>query len=164
MEELYQEGKIRAIGVSNFQPDQLMDLIVHNEVLPAVNQIETHPFYQQREAAALLDEYNIQHQSWGPFAEGKHNIFEHNLLVSIGEKYDKTAAQVALRWLLQRDIIAIPKSVHKDRIIENFDVFDFELSGEDMEAIKELDKNESSFIDHRDPETVKQLSNVTFDI
>lgn len=164
MEELYQDGKIKAIGVSNFQPDQLMDLIVHNEVVPAVNQIETHPFYQQREAAELLDEYNIRHQSWGPFAEGKHNIFEHDLLVTIGEKYNKTAAQVALRWLIQRDIIAIPKSVHKDRIIENFDVFDFELSADDMKVIRELDKNESSFIDHRDPETVKQLGSVTFDI
>jgi hypothetical protein len=140
--------KIKAIGVSNFQPDQLMDLIVHHEIVPAVNQIETHPFYHQREAAKLLETYDIQHESWGPFTEGKNNLFEHDVLVSIGEKYDKTAAQVALRWTIQRDIAAIPKSVHKDRIIENFNIFGFRLDDKDMDATKELDENESSFIDH----------------
>jgi diketogulonate reductase-like aldo/keto reductase len=163
MEELYQQGKTKAIGVSNFQPNQLVDLIVHNDVVPAVNQIETHPFYQQRKAAELLEEYDIQHESWGPFAERKNNLFEHDVLVSIGEKYGKTAAQVTLRWLIQRDIVVIPKSVHKERIIENFNIFDFELDDKDMAAIKELDKNETSFLDHRDPKTVKQLGTTTYD-
>lgn len=163
MEELYQEDKIRAIGVSNFQPDRLMDLIVHNEVVPAVNQIETHPFYQRWDGAEFLEEYDIQHQSWGPFAEGQNNIFDHDVLTSIGNQYDKTAAQVTLRWLLQRDIVAIPKSVHDEWIVENSDVFDFELSDQDMDRISELDQEESLFIDHRDPEVVKELSETPFD-
>lgn len=157
MEELYKEGKIRAIGVCNFHPDRLIDLIVHNEILPAVNQIETHPFYQQLEAQRFLIENNVQLESWGPFAEGKNNLFQNELLLSIGEKYNKSIAQVVLRWLIQRGVVAIPKSVRKERIEENFNIFDFELSTEDLEAIKTLDTNTSSFFDHRDPAMVKWL-------
>ena len=158
MEELYQAGQIRAIGVSNFQPDRIMDLIVYNEVIPAVNQIETHPFNQQIETQKFLQENNVQIESWGPFAEGKNNIFSNELLLSIAGKYQKTVAQVILRWLTQRGVIAIPKSVRKERIVENFNIFDFELSSEDMNAIATLDTKVSSFFDHRDPEMVKALS------
>jgi 2,5-diketo-D-gluconate reductase A len=133
MEEIYQEGRIRAIGVSNFQPDRLMDLIVFNKIIPAVNQIETHPFHQQIDTQKFLHENGVQHQSWGPFAEGKNNIFQNELLASIGKKYKKSIAQVILRWLTQRGIVAIPKSVRKDRIEENFNIFDFQLSDEDMQ-------------------------------
>src|SRR6476660_8230620 len=157
MEELYREGRIRAIGVSNFQPDRLMDLIVHNQVVPAVNQIETHPFNQQIETQAFLRENNVQIEAWGPFAEGKHNIFENEVLRSIADKYQKTVAQIILRWLTQRGVVAIPKSVRKERIVENFNVFDIELSPEDMEAIVALDTKTSSFFDHRDPAVVKRL-------
>jgi len=157
MEDLYEDGKIRAIGVSNFHPDRVMDLMVHNDVVPAVNQIETHPFYQRTEDAAFLEEHGIQHESWGPFAEGQNNIFEHDVLTTIGDRYDKSAAQVVLRWLIQREIVAIPKSVHADRIAENFEVFDFELTDEEMETIAELNQGESQFFDHRDPEMVKWL-------
>ena len=160
MEELYREGKIRAIGVSNFQPDRLMDLMVHNEVVPAVNQIETHPFYQQIETQKFLQENNVQIESWGPFAEGKNNIFENELLLAIARKYQKTVAQVILRWLTQRGVVVIPKSVRKERIVENFDIFDFELSDEDMNAIVTLDTKTSLFFDHRNPEMVKRLSEV----
>ena len=158
MEELYQAGQIRAIGVSNFQPDRIMDLIVYNEVIPAVNQIETHPFNQQIETQKFLHENNVQIESWGPFAEGKNDIFSNELLLSIAGKYQKTVAQVILRWLTQRGVIAIPKSVRKERIVENFNIFDFELSSEDMNAIATLDTKVSSFFDHRDPEMVKALS------
>src|SRR4051812_40189852 len=157
MQELYKEGRIKAIGVSNFHPDRLIDLIVHNEVVPAVNQIETHPFHQQTETQKFLQENNVQIESWGPFAEGKNNIFHNELLLSIGKKYNKTIAQVVIRWLTQRGIVAIPKSVRKERMEENFNVFDFDLSAEDMEAIKELDTNTSAFFDHRDPAMVKWL-------
>ncbi len=157
MEELYKEGRVRAIGVSNFQPDRLIDLIIHNEIVPAVNQIETHPFHQQIETQQFLQENNVQIESWGPFAEGKNNIFHNELLLSIGNKYNKTIAQVILRWLTQRGIVAIPKSVRKERMEENFNIFDFELSDEDMEAIKTLDTKTSSFFDHRDPAMVKWL-------
>jgi len=157
MEELYREGRIRAIGVSNFHPDRLMDLIVHNQVVPAVNQIETHPFNQQIETQKFLQENNVQIESWGPFAEGKNNIFANELLRSIAGKYNKTVAQTILRWLTQRGVVAIPKSVRKERIIENFNIFDFELSQEDMAAIVALDTKVSSFFDHRDPEMVKRL-------
>jgi 2,5-diketo-D-gluconate reductase A len=157
MEELYREGRIRAIGVSNFQPDRLMDLIVHNQVVPAVNQIETHPFNQQIETQKFLQEHKVQIESWGPFAEGKHHIFENELLRSIAGKYQKTVAQLILRWLTQRGVVAIPKSVRKERIVENFNIFDFDLSPEDMEAIVTLDTKISSFFDHRDPNIVKQL-------
>jgi 2,5-diketo-D-gluconate reductase A len=160
MEELYREGQIRAIGVSNFQPDRLMDLMVHNEVVPAVNQIETHPFCQQIETQKFLQENKVQIESWGPFAEGKHKIFENEVLRSIAGKYQKTVAQIILRRLTQRGVVAIPKSVRKERIVENFNVFDVELSPEDMEAIVALDRKVSSFLDHRDPEIVKRLGEV----
>jgi len=156
MEELYQEDRVRAIGVSNFHPDRLMDLIVHNEVVPAVNQVETHPFNQQVEAHQFMREQGVQIESW-PFAEGKNNIFGNELLRSIAEKHKKTVAQVILRWLTQRGVVVIPKSVRQERIIENFDVFDFELSPEDMTAIVSLDTKQSLFFDHRDPKMVKML-------
>ncbi|WP_439585189.1 aldo/keto reductase [Dyadobacter bucti] len=157
MEELYKEGKIRAIGVSNFHPDRLIDLITHNEIVPAVNQIETHPFHQQVGTQQFLQENNVQIQSWGPFAEGKNGLFENELLASIGKKYNKTIAQVVVRWLTQRGVIAIPKSVRKERMAENLNIFDFQLSAQDMDAIKSLDTNASSFFDHRDPNMVKWL-------
>src|SRR4051812_40045369 len=164
MEELYGDGRIKAIGVSNFYPDRIMDLIVHNKVVPAVNQIETHPFQQQIETQKFLQEQGVQIQSWGPFAEGKNNLFENNELKGIGEKYNKSIAQVVLRWLIQRNIVVIPKSVRKERIIENFNVFDFELTTEDMETIATLDTGASLFLDHRNPETVKWLGNAKFEI
>jgi 2,5-diketo-D-gluconate reductase A len=158
MQELHREGRIRAIGVSNFHPDRLMDLIVHNETVPAVNQIETHPFHQQIEAHQFMRENGVQHESWGPFAEGKNDIFKNELLRSIGAKHGKSIAQVVVRWLVQRGIVAIPKSVRKERMAENLAVFDFELSGEDMQAIVALDSKTSSFFDHRDPKMVKRIS------
>jgi 2,5-diketo-D-gluconate reductase A len=157
MEKLYKEGKIRAIGVSNFHPDRIMDLITHNEIIPAVNQIETHPFHQQLANQQFLTENNIQIESWGPFAEGKNNIFQNELLAGIGKKHGKSIAQVVLRWLNQRGVVAIPKSVRKERMEENINIFDFELSSEEQEAIKSLDMKESSFFDHRDPAMVKWL-------
>jgi 2,5-diketo-D-gluconate reductase A len=158
MEELYREGRIKAIGVSNFHPDRVMDFMVHNEILPAVDQIETHPFHQQVDTQKFLTENNIQIESWGPFAEGKNNIFRNEVLVSIGEKHGKTVAQVILRWLTQRDIVVIPKSVRKNRMAENFDIFNFELTREEMDAIRQLDTGTSLFFDHRDPAMVKLLS------
>jgi len=157
MQDLYKEGMVRAIGVSNFHPDRLIDLIIHNEIVPAINQVETHPFHQQIETQKFLQENNVQIESWGPFAEGKNNIFHNELLLSIGRKYNKSIAQVVLRWLIQRGVVAIPKSVRKERMAENFNIFDFALSAEDMEAIKALDTNTSSFFDHRDPAMVKWL-------
>jgi diketogulonate reductase-like aldo/keto reductase len=157
MQDLYKEGRVKAIGVSNFHPDRLIDLIIHNEIVPAVNQIETHPFHQQIETQKFLQENNVQIESWGPFAEGKNNIFHNELLLSIGKKYNKSIAQVILRWLTQRGVVAIPKSVRKERMEENFNSLDFELSAEDMEAIRALDTKTSSFFDHRDPAMVKWL-------
>lgn len=164
MEELYRKGKIRAIGVSNFYPDRLTDFIIHNEVVPAVNQVETHPFNQQIESAKLMKESNVQIESWGPFAEGKNNIFQNEIIVSIAEKHNKSVAQVILRWLTQRGVVAIPKSVRKERIIENFNIFGFELSQEDMEKIAALDTKESLFFSHRDPEMVKWIGTRKLDI
>jgi 2,5-diketo-D-gluconate reductase A len=164
MEELYREGKIKAIGVSNFHPDRLIDLIIHNEVIPAVNQVETHPFNQQIESAQFMKENNVQIQSWGPFAEGKNEIFQNDVLVSIAEKHNKSVAQVILRWLTLRGVIAIPKSVRQERIIENFNIFDFELSQEDMEKIYTLDTKQSLFFSHRDPEMVKWIGTRKLDI
>jgi 2,5-diketo-D-gluconate reductase A len=158
MEELYRDGLIKAIGVSNFHPDRVMDFIVHNEVVPAVNQIETHPFHQQVETQKFLEENNVQIESWGPFAEGKNDIFRNEVLVSIATKHGKAVAQIILRWLTQRDIIVIPKSVRKERMAENFEIFDFELTQEDMDAIRHLDTGASLFFDHRDPAMVKFLS------
>ncbi len=157
MQDLYKAGRIRAIGVSNFYPDRLTDLIIHNEIVPSVNQIETHPFHQQNDTQQFLAENNVQIESWGPFAEGKNNLFQNELLTSIGRKYNKSIAQVVVRWLTQRGVVAIPKSVRKERMAENLKVFDFELSNDDMEAIKTLDTNESLFFDHRDPKMVKLL-------
>jgi 2,5-diketo-D-gluconate reductase A len=164
MEELNREGRIRAIGVSNFQPDRVMDLIIHNEVVPAVNQIETHPFNQQIETQKFLQANQVQIESWGPFAEGKNNIFQNELLLSIAGKYRKTVAQVILHWLTQRGVVGIPKSVRKEKMVENFSIFDFELSSEDMDAIVSLDTKVSSFFDHRDPEMVKWLGARKLDI
>ena len=164
MEELYRAGRMRAIGVSNFQPDRVMDLILHNNVVPAVNQIETHPFCQQIESQKFLQENKVQIESWGPFAEGKNDIFKNELLLSIAGKYKKSIAQVILRWLIQRKVVAIPKSVRKERIAENFNIFDFELSSEDMDAIVALDTKKSLFFDHRDPAMVKWLSTRKLDI
>jgi diketogulonate reductase-like aldo/keto reductase len=162
MEELYWEGRIKAIGVSNFYPDRLMDLIQFNKVVPAVNQIETHPFCQQIEAAKFMAENNVQIESWGPLAEGRNNIFNNELLKNIAVKYNKTTAQVILNWLIQRKVVVIPKSVHKERIAENFNIFDFSLTDEDMQTIKSLDTGTSSFLDHRNPETVKLLGGYKF--
>lgn len=164
MEELYGNGRIRAIGVSNFQPDRLIDLIIHNKVVPAVNQVETHPFHQQIDTHKFLKENHVQIESWGPFAEGRNDIFKNELLLSIAGKYKKTVAQVILRWLTQRGVVAIPKSVHRERIVENFNIFDFELSPEDMNAIVSLDTKKSQFFDHRDPEMVKWLGSRKLDI
>jgi diketogulonate reductase-like aldo/keto reductase len=157
MEELYKEGKVRAIGVSNFQPDRLIDLIIHNEIVPAVNQVETHPFHQQHDAQQFMIDNKVQIESWGPFAEGKNDIFKNELLKSIGDKYNKSIAQVTLRWLTQRGVVAIPKSVRKERMAENLNSLDFQLTAEEMDKIKTLDTNTSSFFDHRDPKMVKWL-------
>ena len=157
MEELYKAGRIRAIGVSNFYPDRLLDFVLHNEIVPAVNQIEIHPFHHQDDALKLLQEYNVQPEAWGPFAEGKNGLFTNDLLQSIGRKHDKSIAQVVLRWLTQRNIVAIPKSVRKERMAENISIFDFELDQQDVAAIGSLDQKASSFFDHRDPAMVKWL-------
>jgi 2,5-diketo-D-gluconate reductase A len=164
MEELYKNGKVRAIGVSNFQPDRVMDIIAFNEVVPAVNQIETHPFNQQIETQKFLTDNNVQIESWGPFAEGKNNLFQNELLLSIAVKYRKSIAQIVVRWLIQRGVVAIPKSVKKERIHENFNIFDFELSIEDMESIATLDMKKSSFFDHRDPDIIKWMGSIKLDI
>ncbi|MCC9064903.1 aldo/keto reductase [Flavobacterium piscisymbiosum] len=158
MQEFYEEGKVKAIGVSNFHPDRVMDLITNTGFVPAVNQIETHPFHQQNETQKFLQENNIQIESWGPFAEGKNDIFQNEILTAIAQKYNKSTAQVILRWLTQRGVVAIPKSVRKERMAENINIFDFELSNEDLTAIQTLDTNASLFFDHRDPTMVKWLS------
>lgn len=162
MEELYKEGKIRAIGVSNFFPDRLMDLKLHNEIAPAVNQIEINPFYQRKEDIAFHQQHNIQVQSWASFAEGQHDIFKNEILSQIGAKYDRSVAQVILRWLIQQDVAVIPKSVTASRIAENNAVWDFELSAEDMLAITVLDTGRSVFFDHRQPETVEWLAGLRY--
>ena len=164
MEELYREGAVRAIGVSNFQPDRLVDLILHNEVVPAVNQVETHPFCQQTEAAAVMASEGVQIESWAPFAEGRNNLFGNGTLVSLAAKYRKSVAQVVLRWLIQRGIVVIPKSVHKERMAENIDVFDFTLPPEDMARIAALDMKQSCFLSHRDPQTVEWLGTMKYDL
>ena len=158
MQELYHEGKIKAIGVANFHPDRVIDLIINSGFTPAVNQIETHPFHQQIETHQFLTDNNVQIQSWGPFAEGKNDIFNNETLKTIAVKYNKSVAQIILRWLTQRGIIAIPKSVRKERMKENFDVFTFELSETEMQTITILDNKTSLFFDHRDPNMVKWIS------
>jgi len=157
LEDAYREGKLRAIGVSNFYPDHLIDLANNVEIVPAVNQVETHVFDQQREARKYMDELGVRIMSWGPLAEGRNNLFTNSLLKSIGEKYGKSVAQVALRWLLQSGVIIIPKSVKVERMKQNLDILDFTLSAEDMARITELDTGRSLFFDHHDPETVKMF-------
>lgn len=158
MQELHKEGLSRAIGVSNFAPDQLLDLIINNEVVPAINQIETHPFKQNVDFQGLMKGEGVQLQSWGPFAEGKNGLFTNETLTAIGAAHGRSVAQVVLRWLLQRDIVAIPKSVNPERMAENFDVFDFELTDDEMTKILDLHTGESQFFDHADPDMVRGLS------
>ncbi len=158
MEELYKAGRIKAIGVSNFTPDRLMDFIVQHEVKPAVNQVETHPFHQQVAEQQFMVDNGVQIEAWGPFAEGKNDLFHNEQLSSIAGRYQKSVAQVVLRWLTQRGVVAIPKSVKPERMAENFNSLDFELSPEDMDAIKTLDTKASLFFDHRDPNMVKWIS------
>jgi 2,5-diketo-D-gluconate reductase A len=164
MEELNTTGTLKAIGISNFYPDRVVDFVLHNEIVPAVNQIEINPFHQQLEAQRLLQKYNIQTEGWAPFAEGQNGIFQDETLRSIGAKYGKSVAQVIVRWHIQRKIVVIPKSVKKDRMLENYSVFDFALSAEDMEAIKTLDTDKTAFFNHRDPEWVEKLSTRKLDI
>ncbi|MFH0178163.1 aldo/keto reductase [Streptomyces cacaoi] len=163
MERLHTEGLARAIGVSNFHTDRLVDLIDHNEVTPAVNQIETHPFHQRAADQAIMRERGVQIESWGPFAEGRNNLFTHPVLSEIATAHGKSVAQVVLRWLIQRDVVVIPKSVRADRMAENIDVFDFRLTDDQMAAIAALDTGESLFFDHRDPAVVSRLGTVTLD-
>lgn len=158
MEEAYKEGWIRAIGVSNFYPDRLIDLCSFAEVKPAVNQVETHVFQQQVQAHEYMEKYGVQHESRGPFAEGRKDFFTNPVLMEIGKKYDKSAAQTALRFLIQSGVVVIPKSAHKIRMIQNIDVFDFVLNEEDMAAIRKLDTKESLFFSHYDPSTVEMLT------
>lgn len=158
MEEYYREGKIKAIGVSNFYPDRFIDIAEFSEIQPMVNQVETHVFNQQVEAQSIMEEYNTQIESWGPFAEGKNDFFNNEILKKIGENYGKSVAQVALRYLIQRNIVVIPKTVTKERMIQNFDVFNFSLTDEEMATILGLNQKESLFFSHYDPETVKFLT------
>ena len=160
MEEAYKAGKLRAIGVSNFYPDRLIDLCQFVEVTPAVNQVETHVFQQQKTAHEYMEKYGVQHESWGPFAEGRKDFFSNPVLTDIGRKYGKSSAQTALRFLLQSNVVVIPKSTHKERMAQNIDVFDFTLSEADMEAIRKLDEGESLFFSHYDPATVEMLTNM----
>lgn len=164
MEELYKEGLVRAIGVSNFHPDRVMDFICNSEIAPMVDQIELHPFNQQQKTSVFLAENHVQTQSWAPFAEGRNDLFNNEVLMSIAKKHNKSVAQVVLRWIVQRGIVAIPKSIHKERIKDNIDVFDFELSTEDMIYITTLDKKDSAFFDHRDPEMVKWVNGIKYKI
>lgn len=157
MEEAYKEGKLKAISVCNFYPNRLADLCETVDVMPAVNQVELHPFFQQENALALMKEYGVHPEAWGPFAEGNHGIFTHPVLTAIGEKYGKTAAQVALRWNVQRGVTVIPKSVHKERMEQNLNIWDFQLSDEDMAEIAKMDLGHSEIVDHSDPGFVKML-------
>jgi 2,5-diketo-D-gluconate reductase A len=160
MQSLLAQGQVRAIGVSNFYPDRLVDLIEHNDVTPAVNQVETHPFFQRTADQALMRERGVQIQSWGPFAEGRNDLFADPVLTEIGAGYGKSVAQVVLRWLIQRGVVVIPKSVRPDRMAQNIDVFDFELTDEQMARVAAMDTGASLFFDHRDPAMVSQLSSV----
>lgn len=157
MEEAYKDGKLKAIGVCNFYPERLADLCETVEITPMVNQVELHPFFRQQKALDLMKEYGVIPEAWGPFAEGNHGIFSHPVLSKIGEKYGKSAAQVALRWNVQRGVVVIPKSVHKDRMEQNIDIWDFELSGEDMAEIDALDIGHSEIVNHYDPAFVRML-------
>lgn len=160
LEELYAEGVVRAIGVSNFYPHVLTNLCETAKVIPAVNQIELHPFFQQEDALALMEEYGVIPEAWGPFAEGNHSIFTHPILTKIGQKYGKTPAQVALRWNVQRGVVVIPKSIHRNRIEQNIDIFDFSLNESDMAEIAKLDIGHSEIVDHFDPNFVKRLHGI----
>lgn len=157
MEELYEAGKVKAIGVSNFTSAKIVDFVINNKTRPLVNQIETHPFNQQVEARKILDEYGIVHEGWAPFAEGRQDLFTNKVLSQIAKSHDKSVGQVVIRWNIQRGVVVIPKSVHKERIVENFDVFDFELADKDMKAISDLDENKGLFVNHEDPDFVKRL-------
>ena len=156
--DLYKEGKIKAIGVSNFYPDRLVDMAIFSEVTPAINQVEVNVFHQQKEAQVYNEKYGVQLEAWAPFAEGRNNMFSNPELKAIGEKYGKTVAQVILRWLVQRNIVPLSKSVKKSRMEENINIFDFELSKEDMDKISEMDKKESSFFSHYDPSIVEMIA------
>jgi len=162
MEELQEGGKARAIGVSNFHPERIMDLIAFNRIKPAINQIETHPFCQQIATQAFLAENGVQIESWGPFAEGRNNLFSNSVLAEIASRHHRSVAQVVLRWLLQRQVVSIPKSVNAERIRQNFSVFDFNLDDADMASITKLDTGETAFTDHRDPERVKRIAKIRF--
>ena len=155
MEDLYEEGKLRAIGISNFYPDRMVDIASFVRIRPMINQVETHPFNQQKEAKKWMDKYGLQIEAWAPFGEGRGGLFENEVLKKIGDKYGKSSAQVMLRWHFERDVVVIPKSTHKERMQENFDVFDFVLSADDMNEIAALDKAESSFFSHYDPSMVE---------
>ena len=161
MEELYKEGKIKAIGVSNFYPDRLVDICLFNEVIPAVNQVEVNVFHQQKEAEKVMTKYQVQMQAWAPFAEGRNDMFNQPLLKEIGNRYNKTVAQVILRWLIQRGIVVLAKSTRKSRMEENINIFDFELSEQEMQIIAELDKKESSFFSHYDPNIIEYLASLS---
>jgi 2,5-diketo-D-gluconate reductase A len=163
MQDLYRSGRVKAIGVSNFYPDRLVDLIEHNDVVPAVNQIETHPFFQRTDYQQLMEDRGVQIETWGPFADGRNNIFTNPTLTAIAEDYGKTVAQVILRWLIQRKVVAIPKSVRPERMAENLRVFEFQLTEDQMAAIATLDTGASVAFDHRDPAAVSRLSNVRID-
>lgn len=163
MEELHKEGKIRAIGVSNFYPDRLMDLMLHSEIIPAINQIETHPYFQRADYQQFMKEYNVQIESWSPFGQNT-GVLDNELLKDIALKHNKSVAQIILRWLVQRNVVVIPKSKSKERIIENISVFDFELTDEDMAAIATLDTGKSPIFDHHDPASVKMLCEAEFNI
>lgn len=156
--DLYKEGKIKAIGVSNFYPDRLVDMAIFSEATPAINQVEVNVFHQQKEAQVYNEKYGVQLEAWAPFAEGRNNMFSNPELKAIGEKYGKTVAQVILRWLVQRNIVPLSKSVKKSRMEENINIFDFELSKEDMDKISEMDKKESSFFSHYDPSIVEMIA------
>ena len=158
MEELYEQGKIRAIGVSNFSPDRLADLMAFNKIKPAVNQIEVNPFNQQLQAAPWMQSKTIQPEAWAPFAEGKNDIFNHPILTAIGQKYNKSVGQIILRWLIQRQIVSLAKSVRKERMMENFNLFDFQLSDKDMIDITSIDTATSAFFSHSDPAIVEWLT------
>ena len=163
MQELNREGVAKAIGVSNFYPDRLLDLILNNEITPAVNQIETHPFNQRTADQDLMREHGVQIESWGPFAEGQSNIFSDPVLSEIGAAHGKSVAQVVLRWLVQRDVIVIPKSVRPERMRENIDVFDFQLTDDEMSRIAAVEAGTTLFFDHADPEWVGRLNSVRVD-
>jgi diketogulonate reductase-like aldo/keto reductase len=157
MEELYEAGRVKAIGISNFTAAKITDFVINTKIKPMVNQIETHPFNQQVEAHKVLDEYGIVHEGWAPFAEGRNDLFTNEILVKIAENHDKSVGQVVLRWNIQRNVVVIPKSVRKERIAENFDISDFELSKDEMDEISALDENKGLFVNHDDPEFVKYL-------